>query len=492
MTSPAANSSFDTLLDLGLITATQHAQALAHPQRHELDGHPGEASALVWMVVRKIVDDELTSTTPPSRDTAQALNQRSDILSEAHGQLAALREVFNEEHFDALLSEGLIDPVQREAALSQLSPDELLASPAAALAWMVIHGVITPESYNDLHTRVTAEPAFATARQRAAIVTETQSILEQTGAALHKEATRLYWRSVFPGPPLLWIGAVVIGISALVWHVVTPNATPSCTSSATEKTLASMFFKVGLQARMSSMRSGQEAPPSARAKNLREVGYLQPSRVRGCMAELDFGGHVTPYAFTISPNEGEDGGYKVAGADERIVEARFGNLDKNGHSLNQAEPVGREALETAFRAGVDKMSSGMSGARQRLLESIRNREGRGSEAATERDREIAEVEPIGPCKEVTAGTRYTCTLLVERNDTLLSAMGAGSLSVLRGEFGFERSAVGQPWQVTSEFTNELATAIVRSRMETMTGRAASKPDEAGSAPSSAPASATKP
>jgi hypothetical protein len=102
-------------------------------------------------------------------------------------------------------------------------------------------------------------------------------------------------------------------------------------------------------------------------------------------------------AYTIGPvSSPKSDKMIVRGADLDIVQARFGNLDAQGKPRYNAEPIGREALEKAFRKGAE------------LLSAAGSRSGRHRPAAGQRpglidrdparSREIAEIELTGPCR----------------------------------------------------------------------------------------------
>ena len=81
----------------------------------------------------------------------------------------------------------------------------------------------------------------------------------------------------------------------------------------------------------------------------------------------------------------------------------------------------------------------------------------------ERTREIAEIEPLAPCKEISPGV-YACRLLIERNDPVLSMLNGGSAVMLEGDFTFQRSSAesaGNGWSVTPQFAGELRQAKVK-------------------------------
>ena len=139
------------------------------------------------------------------------------------------------------------------------------------------------------------------------------------------------------------------------------------------------------------------------------------------------------------------------GAQPLLVKTRFGTIE-DGDFAQQAKPLGREALEKAFRAGMD-------GAR--ILP--RPRQAFSLTQSMERTREIAEIEPLAPCKEISSGV-HSCRLLIERNDAVLSMLNGGSAVMLEGDFTFQRSSeesAGNGWSVTPQFAFELRQAKIK-------------------------------
>lgn len=160
----------------------------------------------------------------------------------------------------------------------------------------------------------------------------------------------------------------------------------------------------------------------------------------------------------------------MTGADLRMIEARFGHINAQGNYAQQAEPIGRAKLEGALRAGVEAFNrnAGRS-ASDRLLQSVlgRHQQRRLDSADHDRQREIADVEPLAPCREVAAATRYVCRLLVERNDALLQSLGRAGKQLLEAEFTFERDAGASEWRMSEEFPREFSEAIAQARLSSL-------------------------
>lgn len=474
------NRHLQSFIDFGLITPSHRDAALAHAWAQEIKDLADPASALAWLVIRGVVPEEefdALRNNLRQRFSGDDYHQRQRIVSEARDAVRLAKQNLALRAFIPLLEEGLIDEAQHAAALQARPVDVAFASPAAALAWMVaVAELIDGEQWQALHAGSTAERP---ARQQ--ILSEADQLLdalseashEASHQASHQAAASAFWRGVFPGPPWLWIGGALLAVGAAAWYLVVPSSAPECNSSQITRTVNAMLFTTHIRLRSDVMRGGQNLPDSApRLKDVREVGYAKADRVRGCLGSLEYGEDVKPYAFTIQPGgagksaEQRDA-FFVAGATPRIVEARFGGIDAEGRFAQQAEPIGRANLEQALRAGVEAFnSSPNNAAANRLLQSVmgqRNRQRRAEAADTDRQREIAEVEPLAPCRVEAAGERCVCRLLVERNDPLLKAMGRAGSHLIEADFTFEREAGGSQWRVSEEFPREFSEAIAQAR-----------------------------
>ena len=182
---------------------------------------------------------------------------------------------------------------------------------------------------------------------------------------------------------------------------------------------------------------------------MKEAGYASSHNIRGCLATIALDGEKMDYAYTVARDDsGSKRRISYVGAQPLLVKTRFGTIE-DGDFAQQAKPLGREALEKAFRAGMD-------GAR--ILP--QPRPAFSLTQSMERTREIAEIEPLAPCREISPGV-YSCRLLIERNDALLGMLNGGSAVMQEGEFTFQRDAAGNGWSVTPQFAGELRQAKIK-------------------------------
>ncbi len=86
------------------------------------------------------------------------------------------------------------------------------------------------------------------------------------------------------------------------------------------------------------------AMPPVRVDTLREVRHASALRIRGCTAAVDIDGERGEYAFVVEPADDDPDSFQVAGKNDAIVRARYGNT---------AAPVGREEAARALRAAVE-------------------------------------------------------------------------------------------------------------------------------------------
>jgi hypothetical protein len=317
---------------------------------------------------------------------------------------------------------------------------------------MALSGVISGERLSAAAIRAaTAGP------KQAEILTAARTIYTKTKAAVRSAV----FSAIFPGPAWLWIAAAALAVGFVIWAVIKPPSVPGCTDSKVTGTISSMMLRASIDERIANpLGSLNGSVPIPSVHGIKEVGLATEPRIRGCVATLKVGENEIPYAFTIARSEGEEGDFTVTGAEPAIVQARFGNLDANGAFLNKAEPIGRAEVERALRSGVESLAIGYPSSERR-----RERGNRLSTTAPEREREIAEIEPMGPCREIKQGTVYSCRLLIERNDALLSAIGAGSGTLIDSAFTFERDSATSPWHVSASFAEEYLHAATAARFK---------------------------
>ncbi|MFM9433788.1 hypothetical protein ACFDR9_000833 [Janthinobacterium sp. CG_23.3] len=463
MTTDTQDHPFAGLNSLGLMTDAQRGLALAHPRYDEVAFDDDLVRHLVWLVSVGILSERALAEKAAERLLArrqgEAFEERKAVLEQTMKTLLALRREANRQAIATLCAEGLISVAERSAATRRAPSERAFGSPAAALAWMVMSGLLERAQFDQLRARVRAERSGA-ARARSKIVEQARVTLRQARRAL----LAAFWRQVLPGSPWLWLGGVALVLGGPLWYLLMPVAVPACDAALTVNTVRNMLFLAHVSARQDARLV--EAPAGAPSLGeVREVGYASGPRLRGCAAKLDDHGIRTPYAYTIGPAADDSAQFDITGAEPALVAARFGRIDPDGGFGNKAEPVGRDQLERAFRAGVDTLRHDATSARHALMLEQMRRASAVSRSARERLREIAELEPLGACRVLKPGTQYACRLMFERNDPLLAAIGVGSSTVLQADFTFERSAGGQTWRVAPTFAEEFSRAVGGQRGE---------------------------
>ena len=214
-------------------------------------------------------------------------------------------------------------------------------------------------------------------------------------------------------------------IAGLAWYWFSSYAVPRCDTRQTVAAVTDGKFSL---------------------HDINQAGYAWSQKTRGCLATVSSNGKSMQYAYTVSRIEGRRKSRIVYDyAQPALIQARFGKIAWNGDFVQQAEPIGREALLQAMLAGMD----GLRG-KPLLFPDL------GMLLSPQHYREIADVEAVTPCREVTPGIQ-SCRLLVERNDIArMAPTTVWSLSVLQqGDFTFQRSKDGKNWSVTPQFRMEL-------------------------------------
>lgn len=469
------NNRFKSLVALGLITDEQYQQASTHERLVGLTTVESDGEALFRLVVCGVVNEqELEAFADQLGAAAQEPNvgehEKLAIVDEALSFIEVPVRSVNREPLDALLVLELINTEQHEAGLDirPTRAEGLMDSPARALAILVSRGIVAEGRLDEIMAQGLENAQQANAKERLAVATEAakvyRGIVGQYVKAMSGGALRVF------GLMMLVIFSV-IGLA--VWLTGAASSVPECSSSQITKTVNSILFMTHIQLRSDVTRGGQSLPAGApRLKEAREVGYAKADRVRGCAGTLDYGDAPRPYAFTIRPGSDEKdkesrGSFVVTGADLRMIEARFSHIDEQGNYAQQAEPIGRIKLENALRAGVEAFNRNVgSSSSDRILQRMLGQRQRQRLDSTDpdRQREIAEVEPLAPCRAVATPTQYACRLLVERNDPLLRALGRAGSQLLDAEFTFERDSGASEWRMSEEFPREFSEAIARARL----------------------------
>lgn len=473
------SNALQQLLDLEIITSSQRDLALGHTRAAELDTLTNISEVLFWLITRDIFPEEdfmqfVQTEAQNAWLGTEKDRQRLPIISATHAMLQQLKKGLNLSTLEQLLNDKLITTSQHELAQANVSEDEVFGTPEQALAWMIMMGFITQQELALLRASLQSDSAFAGNASKIQTLAGAEALVNTIETAMHKANVRAFWGEVFPGPGWMWIGGAVLAVVGFFWYALTPTEPPSCTSSDTRKTLDNMIFRSQLDANISQqslLHPEERHHDYVSITNIQNVGYAKVDKIRGCLATLKSGDDETPYAFTIGPKpvaEGEKSNpdeFLVIGADPDIVKARFSNISADGNYAQQAAPIGRVNLEKAFRAGAASLSAdGSASAMARAMQQLQPQKSGLSETDANREREIAEVEPIGACQPIEAGKRYRCPLMIERNDPLLAAIGRDSNTVIKSDFTFEQDPSSKTWKVSDNFAKEYVESITKGRL----------------------------
>ena len=231
-----------------------------------------------------------------------------------------------------------------------------------------------------------------------------------------------------PISPWSWLALAAVLLAGLAWYWFSSYAVPHCDAKET----------------VASVTDGKYS-----LDNIKQAGYSWSQKTRGCLATVSQDGKALQFAWTITRVEGRRRSrLEYDHAHAGMVQARFGHLAWHGGFAPHGQPVGREALLAAMLAGMDALR-GKPLLHVDLVALL----------SPQHFREIGDIEPLGPCKELSPGV-VSCRLLLARND-LASPAGTTVLarSVLQqGDFTFQRSKDGKHWSVTPQFREELALA----------------------------------
>jgi hypothetical protein len=379
--------------------------------------------------------------------------------------------VITEAGFSRLLMLGLISKEECEAALAHPYAGTLASDTdlAEQLIWMGRQKLLT---YAELEARANdtgpglAEPAW---QQRAGIVEKALHILSLPGESDDKnacdallvkaqgtESGRVSGRSLPSGRILALAASCVLLVGGCLLYYF-PITVPKCTDSGTVDQVKNI-----LQPAMPAVGNGQLADFAL--TQVKEVGYASAHRQRACAATVMVEKEAIPYAFVIGPTADNYGRLGITAADRSIIEARFSQVDDAGEFGSQAEPIGREKLAAAIRQKL---------AGQRLVQSALPSNISSPFAALNKVlgdtfQEVADVEPLGACRELQAGKEYACTLLIEHNELPFAAFGMRA-QILHGEFTFVRDSASKEWRVADDFGSAFELARRNARPATFTG-----------------------
>ncbi|MGK5024636.1 hypothetical protein [Janthinobacterium sp. RB2R34] len=420
------HASLAALDRLKLLTRRQREQALAHPDFPQLASSSPLPDTLMWLYRRQIMQpDDVNSLL-----LSAARNYSGNDLALRLSILGQVITPLNRESLDFLRDENILTPELYRQALPHLPDDVLLPTPGEALNWMVHAGLLPRAQVKAITQQV---QAGGSDQAKHAI----KHLEARQGE--HKKAVRgVILDGLFPGSRLVWLLVAPLMLAGVVWYLVSGNAVPGCDGPDTQSAVTRMLNT-----------SLPEGMAKISLHDVKEAGYASSQKIRGCLATVEQHGEKMDFAYTVARDDsGSSSRIVYTGAQPLLVKTRFGTV-KDGEFAQQAEPLGREALEKAFRAG---MTSARTVSPPRPAFSLTQ--------SYERRREIAEIEPLAPCRKLSAGV-YSCRLLIERNDVVLSMLTGGSSVMQEGDFTFQRDAAGNGWSVTPQFAGELRQAKLK-------------------------------
>ncbi|CUI85618.1 hypothetical protein [Achromobacter dolens] len=368
---------------------------------------------------------------------------------------------------DRLLADGVIRPDHHAAARQRLGEGgaEPWTSLGEALFWLVDEHIVSDEDLAAIGELSVTEAAFAGNATRRQALAEMDALMQRKLEEYERQVRRVALKRAFPGPRRAWLGGGVIAVAAAGWYLFAPATPPQCDDADVQKTLRASLFTSRLQQMSRNPLAGGAAPADlylATFSDVNEIGYIKPERSRGCTATLKVGEATSVLAYTIGPND--KGEMMIAGADPRVVRARYGQLDADGKPRDVGQPAGAARLAAAFEQGVAAFDQLARGAARKAAQD-RQRERMGLPAETD-TRAVRNIQPLGDCKDL-GGGRWSCRLQVEYRDRLMSTIGRADWQVFEGDFEFLQE--GDAWRVGEPFTRQYMDAIVRGRMAELKG-----------------------
>ncbi|WP_230942273.1 hypothetical protein [Burkholderia stagnalis] len=339
-------------------------------------------------------------------------------------------------------------------------PDEIPASDDLRhlLDWLIAEGYTTAEAEAKA-TRNLMETRFDNIHARLALLQLLKDLdppqferrLDELVELAEREQKR---KQTFIGLAGL-AAALAIG-AYLLW----PASTPTCSASETVKTLNLIMFDVRMDMiRKNTMATRDlDSETYPRISNHREIGYDESNRSRGCVADMSIADLHTNIGYVVRPNEKGKGDFVVQMFPPEYVIARY---NEQGLNSRLGAPVGREAISTAFMAGVVGFDSKVS----RISPSY-GKPLLGDDTPTTMERSVLGVVPAEDCKQIDSD-HVSCPLLIDYRDRLLGAFGAPSMLQLKGDFTFVKDGSG--WKMADDFTETLTKALVERRIAKVYG-----------------------
>jgi hypothetical protein len=459
MTIDASATHFSRLSAIGLISEEQRNAALTHPKRTAI-GAASPARCLAWMVEQRIISFAELDDWPidnPEEVDERYWDEQNEVLDEALPEIGRVGPGMNAGLLDELARDGFITESQRDSAAG--APFFLiLDTPAQALAHVVATNAMSQADFDALLAGARCGQGAEHAEWRVRIVKDAAADVERL-RKLYKPLTHPVRRAGLHGGWRFLISCAVLVCGYSVYQFVT--SVPLCGSAEIKESVQLRLYSEGMKVDKNGF------PRVPKLGQIKEVGHARARRQRGCTATVEFNGESLPYTYVIlGLAAGRKTKVSFLAANRTIVEARFGNIGYDGNFGNKAEPIGRDNLEAALIAGVDRLRGRLIPSPKKILPEVMDI---FTLANLDRRREIVDVEPIGACRALQFGTRYACRVIVERNDPL-SASLRQEPDILDAEFIFERQEAGAEWRMADDFSETFAQAIAKARMAALTGK----------------------
>ncbi|MCS3802937.1 hypothetical protein HNO92_000587 [Chromobacterium alkanivorans] len=355
---------------------------------------------------------------------------------------------------DRLLEGGVIDKAIYEVARDKLREQgaEPFSTLGGGLDWLEEEEVLSFEQMVEIEAKADADEGFASNAVRRQALDEYSQDLELELALLQRQKATP-WRE-----KLAWGlgGAALLGAAG--WYFLTPPLVPRCEASVVKKSIHASLWSA--QAHQMSRKPSASASEAGNLRNLKleqvkELGYIEAERARGCVAMLVVDEERTPIAYEVK-GKGDD--IYVMGSDERLLRTRYAQLDSDGALPELGKPLGREGMRQALQQGVIDFSK-LGGSVADALARMQGEVGRPESA-------LGEVLPLNDCTQGAGGV-WRCKLMLQYRDSFMIAIGKENRLLLEGEFSFVQD--GKDWRPADNFKKQFATALVQSRLMVMKG-----------------------
>ncbi|UJB33368.1 hypothetical protein [Chromobacterium sp. Beijing] len=288
---------------------------------------------------------------------------------------------------DRLLAGGVIDQAIYEAARDKLREQgaEPFSTLGGGLDWLEEEEVLSFEQMIEIEAKADADEGFTSNAVRRQAVDEYNQDLELELALLQRQKATT-WRG-----KLAWgLGSAAL-LGAAGWYFLTPPLVPRCEASVVKKSIHESLWSA--QAHLMARKPSSSAPVAGNLRNLKleqvkELGYIKTERTRGCVAMLVVDEERAPIAYEVK-GKGED--IFVMGGDERLLRARYAQLNSDGVLPELGKPLGREGVRQALQKGVLDYS--------KLGGSVADALARMQGAAGQPESALGEVLPLNDCAQ---------------------------------------------------------------------------------------------